>query len=274
MSDTTTQQVGRPSFIADSWVMARRGLVHIMRVPEALTDATIQPIMFTLLFAYVFGGAIAVENGNYREFMIAGVFAQTIAFGCFGVAMSLANDRKNGAVDRFRSLPMAKGSYLAGHSIASLFRSVVPIVLMSLTGLLIGWKIRNGFADAVAGYALMLGFSFAMIWIGVLMGAALSSPEAVQGVAFVVIFPITFVASTFVPANTLPEPLRTIAEWNPVTTLAEALRILFGNPHTPVLPGSPWSLQHPVLYTVIWIVGITVVVAPLATRVLQRSISD
>ena len=274
MSDTTTQQVGRPSFIADSWVMARRGLVHIMRVPEALTDATIQPIMFTLLFAYVFGGAIAVQGGSYREFMIGGVFAQTIAFGCFGVAMSLANDRKNGAVDRFRSLPMAKGSYLAGHAIASLIRSIVPIILMSLTGLIVGWRIRNGLGDAIAAYALMLGFSFAMIWIGVLLGAALSSPEAVQGVAFVVIFPITFIASTFVPANTLPGVLRTVAEWNPVTTLAEAFRVLFGNPQSPVQPDAPWSLQHPILYSVIWIVAITVIVAPLATRVLQRSISD
>jgi len=282
MSDSTatTEQTGRATFLTDTWVMTRRGLIHIKRVPEALTDATVQPIMFTLLFAYVFGGAIAVGSGKgagsgtYREFMIGGVFAQTIAFGCFGVALSLANDRKNGAIDRFRSLPMAKGSYLAGHAIASLIRGFVPIVLMSLTGLLIGWRIRNGLGDALAAYALMIGFGFAMIWVGVLMGAALSSPEAVQGVAFVVIFPITFIASTFVPANTLPEPLRTIAQWNPVTTLAESLRELFGNPHTPVLPTSPWSLHHPVLYTVIWIMAITVIVAPLATRVFQRSISD
>ncbi len=274
MSDTTPDKVGKPNFISDTWVMTRRGILHIQRVPEALTDATIQPIMFTLLFAYVFGGAIAVQGGSYREFMIGGVFAQTIAFGCFGVAMSLANDRKNGAVDRFRSLPMAKGSYLAGHAIASLIRSIVPIILMSLTGLIVGWRIRNGLGDAIAAYALMLGFSFAMIWIGVLLGAALSSPEAVQGVAFVVIFPITFIASTFVPANTLPGVLRTVAEWNPVTTLAEAFRVLFGNPQSPVQPDAPWSLQHPILYSVIWIVAITVIVAPLATRVLQRSISD
>ena len=274
MSDTTPDKVGKPNFISDTWVMTRRGILHIQRVPEALTDATIQPIMFTLLFAYVFGGAIAVQGGSYREFMIGGVFAQTIAFGCFGVAMSLANDRKNGAVDRFRSLPMAKGSYLAGHAIASLIRSIVPIILMSLTGLIVGWRIRNGLGDAIAAYALMLGFSFAMIWIGVLLGAALSSPEAVQGVAFVVIFPITFIASTFVPANTLPGVLRTVAEWNPVTTLAEAFRVLFGNPQSPVQPDTPWSLQHPILYSVIWIVAITVIVAPLATRVLQRSISD
>ena len=190
MSDTATTidqagpgRGGRASFFSDTWVITRRGLLHIQRVPESLTDATIQPIMFTLLFAYVFGGAISIAGGSYREFMIAGVFAQTITFACFGVAMSLANDRKNGAVDRFRSLPMARGSYLAGHAVASLIRGIVPIALMSLTGLVIGWRIRNGVGDAIAAYALMTGFAFAMIWIGVLLGAALSSPEAVQGIA-------------------------------------------------------------------------------------------
>lgn len=260
--------------VQDTLIVAERNLTRLKRNPELWTAFTIQPIMFTLLFAFVFGNAIPVANGTYREFMIAGVFAQTITFASFGVAMSLAHDRSNGAVDRFRALPMANGSYLAGHATANLIRGVVPIVLMSLTGLVIGWRIRNGIGDAVAAYALMAGFGFAMIWIGVLMGSALSSPEAVQGVGFVVIFPVTFIASTFVPAGTLPEPLRTIAQWNPVTTLAESLRELFGNPQTPVLDGSPWSLQHPILYTGIWIVTITVIIAPLATRVFQRSISD
>lgn len=265
---------GRSGFVHDTWVVARRGLIHIRRVPESLADATFQPIMFTLLFAYVFGGAIAVQGGNYREFMIGGVFAQTIVFSCFGVAMALATDRKNGGVDRFRSLPMARGSYLAGHAVANLLRSVIPVTLMSLTGLVIGWRIHSGVLDALAGYGLMLAFVFAMIWIGILLGALLSSPEAVQGVAFVVIFPITFIASTFVPANRLPGVLRTFAEWNPVTTLAESLRILFGNPHTPVGPGDPWSLQHPVLYSAIWAGVIVLVCAPLATRTFARSIAD
>ena len=130
----------------DTWVIARRGLIHMKRQPEPLSDATIQPIMFVLLFAYVFGGAIPLPGGNYREYLMGGIFAQTIVFTCFGVALALANDRKNNAVDRFRSLPIAKGAVLGGHAIANLLKSLLPIVLMSLCGLLVGWRIRSGVA--------------------------------------------------------------------------------------------------------------------------------
>jgi ABC-2 type transport system permease protein len=148
----------------DTWVIARRGLVHMKRQPEQLSDATIQPIMFVLLFAYVFGGAIAVPGGgNYREFLMGGIFAQTIVFTAFGVALSLANDRKNQAVDRFRSLPIAKGAVLGGHAIANLIKSLLPIALMSICGLAIGWRIRDGVPDAIGGFLLLIGFAFAMI---------------------------------------------------------------------------------------------------------------
>lgn len=126
--------------IHDSWVIAKRGLLHMKRQPEALSDATIQPVMFVLLFAYVFGGAIPVPGGNYREYLMGGIFAQTIVFTAFGVALSLANDRKNNAVDRFRSLPIAKGAVLSGHAIANIIKSLLPIVLMSLVGLIVGWR--------------------------------------------------------------------------------------------------------------------------------------
>jgi len=260
--------------VHDAWVIARRGLTHMKRQPEALADATIQPIMFVLLFAYVFGGAIAVPGGgNYREFLMGGIFAQTIVFTAFGVAMSLAYDRKNQAVDRFRALPVAKGSVLAGHAIANLFKSMLPIVLMSLCGLAIGWRIREGLVDAAVGYLLLVAFAFAMIWVGVLLGSVIATPEGVQGVGFAVLFPITFMASTFVPTETMPGVLRTIAEWNPVTTLADALRVQFGNPNTPPAPGDPWSIAHPFAYSAIWIVAIVVVCAPLAVRAYRRSIT-
>jgi len=264
----------RGSLLGDTWVVARRGIQHIRRQPEALSDVTLQPVMFVLLFAYVFGGAIDVAGGNYREFLMGGIFAQTIVFGAFGVAISLAYDRTNGAIDRFRSLPMAKGSVLAGHAVASLMRSLLPVVLMSICGLIVGWRIHTSVADAVGGYALMIGFSFAMIWVGVLMGAMLPSPEAVQGVAFTALFPITFVASTFVPVESLPSVLRTIAEWNPVTAVAEALRTLFGNPSAIQGPDAPWSIQHPVIYSLAWMVGIIAVCAPLAVRAYNRTIAD
>ncbi len=259
----------------DVWVIARRGLVHMKRQPEQLSDATIQPIMFVLLFAFVFGGAIEVPGGgSYKEFLMGGIFAQTIVFSAFGVAMSIANDKKNQAVDRFRSLPIANGAVLGGHAVANLLKAFLPIVLMSLTGLLVGWRINSSLVDATHGYILMVAFSFAMIWIGVFLGSVVGTPEGVTGIAFAVLFPITFIASTFVPVVTMPEPLRTVAQWNPTTSLSDALRELFGNPNTPALPSDPWPIQHPVAYTWIWIVGIVLVVAPLAVRVYRRSTVD
>ncbi|HVL04866.1 MAG TPA: ABC transporter permease [Acidimicrobiales bacterium] len=258
----------------DTWVIARRGLVHMKRQPEALADATIQPIMFVLLFAYVFGGAISVPaGGNYREFLMGGIFAQTIVFTAFGVAMSLAYDRKNQAVDRFRALPIARGAVLGGHAVANLIKAVLPIVLMSLCGLLIGWRIRDGLVSALLGYLLLFAFAFAMIWVGVLLGSVVATPEGVQGIGFAVIFPITFMASTFVPTETMPGFLQTIAEWNPVTTLSNASRELFGNPSTAATPDDPWSIAHPIEYSIIWTVAIVVVCAPLAVRAYQRSVA-
>ena len=260
--------------VHDVWVVARRGLIHMKRQPEALSDATIQPIMFVVLFAYVFGGAIDVPGGgNYREFLMGGIMAQTLVFTAFGVAMSIANDRKNQAVDRFRSLPIAKGAVLGGHAVANVIKSLLPIAIMSVTGLIIGWRIRSGVLDAAAGYLLMVAFAFAMIWIGVLLGSLVATPEGVQGIAFVALFPLTFIASTFVPVSSMPGPLKAVAQWNPITTLSDALRELFGNPNTPVQPGDPWSIAHPVAYTAIWIVGILVVCAPLAVRIYSRSIA-
>ena len=259
----------------DVWVIARRGLIHMKRQPEALSDATIQPIMFVLLFAFVFGGAIRVPGGGpYKEFLMGGIFAQTLVFSAFGVAMSIANDRKNQAVDRFRSLPIANGAVLGGHAVANVLKSLLPIVLMSLTGLLIGWRIHSSALEAAHGYVLMIAFSFAMIWIGVLLGSVVATPEGVTGIAFAVLFPITFIASTFVPLITMPEPLRTIAQWNPTSSLADALRQLFGNPNTPARPSDPWSMQHPIAYTWIWIVLLVLVIAPVAVRVYKKSISD
>ena len=259
--------------IHDAWVIARRGLVHMKRQPEALSDATIQPIMFVLMFAYVFGGAIDIPGGgSYREFLMGGIFAQTIVFTAFGVAMSLANDRKNQVVDRFRSLPMASGAVLGGHAIANLLKTLLPITLMSICGLIIGWRVRDGFTEAVGGYLLLIGFAFAMIWVGILLGSLVSTPEGVQGIAFGVLFPVTFIASTFVPSETMPSALRVVAEWNPITTLSDAVRLAFGNPNTPPAAGDPWSIAHPTAYTAIWIVAIIAVCAPMAVRAYRRSI--
>jgi ABC-2 type transport system permease protein len=261
------------TLIRDTWVIARRGLKHMIRQPEALSDATIQPIMFVLLFAYVFGGAIAVPGGgSYKEFLMGGIFAQTIVFGAFGVAIALSNDRNNGAIDRFHSLPIPRSSVLAGHAVANLIRALLPIIFMSITGFVVGWRIHSGVLDIVSAYGLMLVFSFAVIWLGVLLGSLVATPEAVQGVAFVAIFPITFIASTFVPTSTLPGVLKTIAEWNPTSSLANALRHLFDNPGGTAPPDAVWPLAHPIAYTLLWAAAIVLVCAPLAVAQYQRSI--
>jgi len=275
VTTTAPRAVRRPrgTLLSDTWVIARRGLVHMKRQPEVLADATIQPIMFVLLFAYVFGGAISVpDGGSYKEFLMGGIFAQTIFFGCFGVAMALANDRNNGAIDRFHSLPISRAAVLAGHAVANLFKSLLPIALMSLTGLVIGWRVHADVLDVLAAYGVMVAWSFAVIWIGVLLGSLIRTPEGVQGVAFVAIFPLTFVASTFVPTGSLPGVLRTIAEWNPVSAIANALRGLFGNPGGTFGADAPWPMQHSVLYTLLWAAAIVAVCAPLAVRAYQRSI--
>ena len=257
------------------WVIARRGLIHMKRQPEALSDATIQPLMFVLLFAYVFGGAIDVPGGgNYREFLMGGIMAQTLVFTAFGVAMSIANDRKNQAVDRFRSLPIAKGAVLGGHAVANVIKSLLPIAIMSLAGLVIGWRIRSSVVDAVAGYLLMLAFSFAMIWIGVLLGSLVGSPRGSRA------------SPSWRSSRSRSSPARS-CRWRrcPVSSRSSwrsgtpsprcpmRLRELFGNPNTPVQPGDPWPIAHPVAYTCIWIVGILVVCAPLAVRLYSKTIS-
>ncbi|HEV7721915.1 MAG TPA: ABC transporter permease [Iamia sp.] len=263
----------RPSrgLLHDTWVLAKRGLIHMKRQPEQLSDATIQPIMFVVLFAFVFGGSIRIpgfpdEPRVYREFLLAGIMAQTLVFTAFGAAMSIANDQKNQAIDRFRSLPIARGAVIAGYAVSNLIKTMLPIIIMSVTGYAIGWRIRGSLVETVSAYGLAIAFAFAMIWVGIWLGAMVGTPEGVTGLGFAVIFPLTFIASTFVPLQGMPGVVRTIAEWNPVTTLSDSLRELFGNPSVAPAGNAPWSLQNPVLYSWIWVAIIICIFAPLAVR--------
>ncbi|MBC9820692.1 ABC transporter permease [Terrabacter sp. MAHUQ-38] len=250
-----------------------RNIKHIRRMPEMLADVTFQPIMFVVLFAYVFGGSINA-GVNYREWLLPGIMAQTMAFSCFVVAIGLTNDLNKGIIDRFRSLPISRASVLIGRSISSLIHSSIGIVVMAVTGLLIGWRIHNGFGKAVLGFALLLLFGFAMMWFGILAGSRLKSAEAVQGVMFTAVFPLTFLADTFAPAaNMSPAWLRTIAEWNPISSLVRAMRELWGNT-VPLAPDSALPLHHPVLSTVIWSVLLTAVLAPLSIRAFNHRTTD
>lgn len=260
--------------LRQSMSIVRRNLIHIKRMPEMLMDVTIQPVMFVLLFAYVFGGSIAANApAGYREWLLPGIMGQTIAFASFIVAVGLTADIDKGVVDRMRSLPIHPASVLVGRSISSLMHSSIGIVVMSLTGLVVGWRIRGNVFDAVLAYLLLLMWGFAMIWIGIWVGSAMRSVEAVNGLMFTTMFPITFLANTFAPTEHMPAWLRTIAEWNPISSLVQAVRELWGN--TPPVPDSAaLPLHHPVLTTVIWTVAIAAIVAPLALRTFQRRTQD
>ena len=260
--------------LRQSLTIVRRNLIHIKRMPEMLLDVTIQPVMFVLLFAFVFGGSIAVQGSaeGYREWLMAGIMGQTIAFSAFIVAVGLTADIDKGIVDRMRSLPINPAAVLVGRSISSLLHSSIGILIMSLTGLAIGWRIREGVLDALLAYALLLLWGFAMIWLGILVGSSMRSVEAVNGLMFATMFPITFLANTFAPAENMPTALRAIAEWNPLSSLVQALRELWGNT-TPAGSDAALPLQHPVLSTLIWTIGLTAVLAPLALRAFRRRTS-
>ena len=259
--------------VADGAVVAKRNLIKIKRVPELLVFTTIQPIMFILLFAYIFGSAINPEGIDYREFLIAGIFAQTVVFGATFTGAGIADDMQKGIIDRFRSLPMSRAAVLIGRTSSDIVLNVLTVTVMSLTGLLVGWRIRTSFLEALAAFVLLLLFAYAISWIFAYVGLIVPTPEVVQNASFVVLFPATFIANTFVPTDDFPSVLRTIADWNPVSSLTQSTRELFGNTSAAMPPPDVWSLQNPVLYTLLWVVGILAVFVPLATWQYKRASS-
>ncbi len=261
--------------VSDSLTVTKRNVIKIKRVPDVLIFSTLSPIMFVLLFAYIFGTAIKIPGleGGYREFLIAGIFVQTVVFGSTFTGLSLAEDMQKGIIDRFRSLPMAPSSVLIGRTVSDVVINVVSLVVMSLTGLVVGWRIRGSLLDAVLAYALLLLFAYAISWIMAVVGLLVHTPEVFNNASFMVIFPLTFLANTFVPLQDLPTPLRIFAEWNPVSALAQATRDLFGNSSPLVDESNAWSLQHPVATTLIWVVIILAVFVPLALRQYRKTVS-
>ena len=256
--------------VVDSHVVAKRNVIKIKRVPEVLVFVLISPIMFVLLFAYVFGNSIAVPGGSYREFLIGGIFAQTVVFGATFTGAGLADDMQKGIMNRFRALPMWRGAVLVGRTASDVVYNVLSLAIMALTGLLVGWRIHTSPWEAAFGFALLLAFAYAFSWVMAYVGLLVPSVEVINNASFMVIFPLTFIANTFVPAENLPAGLRTFAEWNPVSAVTQAARDLFGNlpPGTP--PPTVWPLRNAALYTFIWIVGIIAVFAPLSVRRFRR----
>jgi ABC-2 type transport system permease protein/oleandomycin transport system permease protein len=252
-------------WLRDSIEMVRRNLIHIKRTPELLLDVTLSPIMFVLLFSFVFGGAINVgaeggEDASYINFLMAGIFVQTVAFAGMYTGVLLANDLQKGMIDRFRSLPMAQSSVLTGRTLTDLMRAALAVAIMWIVGMLVGFRPDGGLLGNAAGIGLMLLFGFALSWVGVASGALVRTPEALQGIMFAVVFPLTFVSSAFVPTATMPDWMRIFAENQPMTMVVNAVRDL-------TLGTDLYAAELP---SVLWSVGILVVAFPLGLWLYNR----
>jgi ABC transporter DrrB family efflux protein len=227
--------------------------------------------MLVVMFAYVFGGSIDIPGGSYREFLIGGTFAMTLTFGATFTGLGLADDMQKGIIDRFRSLPMSRGAVVFGRTASDVIYNVASLVIMAGAGVVVGWRIHNGLGNALLGFGLLLLFAYAISWVMAYIGLLVPSVEVVNNASFMVIFPLTFIANTFVPSDNLPTPLRIFAEWNPVSAVTQAARELFGN----IPPGTPepsaWPLQNPVPYTLAWVAITIALFAPLAMRRYRRA---
>jgi len=252
-------------WLRDSWEMMRRNLVHIKRTPELLLDVTLSPIMFVLLFNFVFGGAISVgeeggADGEYINFVMAGIFVQTIAFAGIYTSVLLANDLQKGMIDRFRSLPMSQSAVLTGRTLTDLLRAALAIAIMWVIGMLVGFRPNGTIPELLGAVGLMLLFGFALSWVGVAAGALVRTPEALQGIIFALVFPLTFVSSAFVRTETMPDWMRVFAENQPLTLVINAVRDL-------TLGIDVYDAE---LASLAWSVGTLIVFFPIGLWLYQR----
>ena len=260
---------------SDGLVLAWRTLMQISRVPTVLVFELVQPIMFVLLFTIVFAKNIAnLPAGlTYTMFLMPGIFVQNAIFGSTTTAIGLAEDMKKGLVDRFRSLPMARSAVLVGRTTSDLVNNVIVIIVMSITGLLVGWRIHSSVFEALAGFGLLLLFAYALSWPMAVVGLSVRSPEVFNNASFMVVFPLTFIANTFVDSSNLPGPLQVFAEWNPISAVTQAARELFGNTNPAVPPPDALPLRYPVLTSLIWVVILLLVFVPMAIRRYRKAVS-
>ena len=277
---TVTATIPRPGFLSDlRWLfndaltIMRRNLTQVRRQPEKLSDVTIQPIMFVLLFAYIFGGAIAVPAGiDYTSFLMAGIFTQSIAGLYFSSAIGTTDDMSKGITDRFRSLPISRAAVLLGRTVSDLVQSLLGATVLIVTGLIVGWRIEDGLLNALAGFGILLLFGYGMTWVGVFLGLSVRSTEGAQAIGFILFFPLTFLSNAFVPTASMPGPLQVIAEWNPISAVTGAQRVLFGNT-VPELQQGAWPVENPVIASLMWCAILLVVFVPLAVWKYRQAVS-
>lgn len=259
------RRIGPREVVRHSLLVAWRNLKQIPRNPQLLVFIAIQPITLTVLFAFVFGGAIAPEGVDYIDYLVPGIVVQTVAFGTTTTAVGLAQDLKTGIIDRFRSLPIARSAVLTGRVLADLARVALTVTIVVVVGLLLGFSFTQGVVDTLLFFVIALAFGFAMSWIAALIGLAVSTPEVAQSAGFVWLFPLTFASSAFVPLETMPGWLQPFAEVNPITFVVDSLRTLALGAEAARTVG-----EQPILWSLAWIVGIVAVAAPLAVRVYRK----
>ncbi len=247
--------------VLDTFVMIERNLLRYIRLPQLLVFSTIQPVIFLLLFTYVFGGAINLHGGSYIDYLLPGIFIQTVLFGAIQTGIGLADDLSKGLIERFNSLPMSKSALLAGRTISDMLRNVFVLILMSAVGYFIGFRFHGGFEDAMVAFGLALLFGFAFSWVAATIGLLVKNPETAQVSGFIWVFPLVFASSVFVPINSMPAGLQNFAKWSPVTVTVNTVRGLTnGGLFTP-----------DVWYSLAWIIGILLVFVPLAISLYRRS---
>ena len=247
--------------VGDSLVLARRSLKRIPRQPDLLLAFTVQPVMFVLLFVYVFGGAINTPGFDYVDFLMPGIIVQTMAFGGFVTALGLSEDLRKGLIDRFRSLPMSRGAVLVGRTLADVATNLLSLAVMVAVGVAVGFSFDASPLEILAGVVLMLLFGYAFSWVFALLGLTASSPESAQSLGFIVIFPLTFASSAFVPIQSMPSWLEAFAEVNPFTVTVDAMRALWLDAPA---GDSIWL-------ALVWSIGLIVVFAPLSVSRYRRA---
>jgi ABC transporter DrrB family efflux protein len=255
--------------VHDVVVLTRRNLLHILREPLQLSDVTVQPVLFTLLFVYVFGSGVPIHGGSYKDFAIAGLMLLNLTTSAMGTAVGLISDLTTGAIDRFRTLPMWRSAVLVGRSIADLLSAAICLSIVAVTGVAIGWRPSASPASVIAGFGVALLFSYALSWACACLGIVSKGPESAQGIGLIILFPLAIVSNAMVPTAGMPGWLQVIANWNPVSAVTAAARHLFGNPN-PSSSIAAWPMQHPVVAALAWSLAILLVFAPLAARLFRQ----
>ena len=258
--------------IGDAVVITKRQLLQLARVPELLVFSTIQPVMFVLLFRYVFGGSISTDQpGGYVQLLMPGIFVQTVAFTLAGTAAGLAEDMKKGLIDRFRSLPISQLALIMGRTLGDSLLNIVVLAVMGIAGYLVGWRPTSGLLSVVIGFVFLLLFGYALSWVGIFVGLSASDARVVQNVSFIITFPLTFLSNAFAPTTGMPRALQYFAEWNPVSTMVAGCRDLFGLENQFGATAGSFPSENPLLTSFLYMIIIMAIFIPLSVRKYKRA---